>query len=113
MKELLYEIDNLLMKLEDYTHGKDGDEITAIRHKIVEALRQNNVSGSLPFNPDERLKKEEQKNEQAARNLGMTLNEGYKAGFANGWVTTIKPKRKIKKKEKSFFEGWDKVIKNL
>ena len=32
--ELLNEIDELLCHLEDFTHGKDGDAITKLRHKI-------------------------------------------------------------------------------
>lgn len=40
MEELLNEIDELLTRLEDFTHGKEGEDITKIRGKIAEALRQ-------------------------------------------------------------------------
>lgn len=40
-KELLYEIDTLLARLEDFTHGSDGKEITSIRKKINTILSQS------------------------------------------------------------------------
>lgn len=46
MKELLNEIDELLTRLEDFTHGKDGEDITKTRAKIAEALRKPAVSSS-------------------------------------------------------------------
>lgn len=46
MEELLNEIDELLVHFEDFTHGKEGQDITRIRGKIALALRQYN--GSLP-----------------------------------------------------------------
>lgn len=33
-KELLNEVDDLLVRLEDYTHGEDGRDVTKIRNKI-------------------------------------------------------------------------------
>ncbi len=42
--ELLTEIDDLLSRLEDYTHGKDGDDITKMRGKIIEAQKQPAIS---------------------------------------------------------------------
>lgn len=33
-KELINDIDDLLARFEDFTHGKDGDEITQIRKRI-------------------------------------------------------------------------------
>lgn len=39
MKEKLYQIDNILMRLEDYIHGKDGDDITTARRNLIEFLR--------------------------------------------------------------------------
>lgn len=47
MEELLNEIDELLAHFEDFTHGKDGEDITKMRGKIASALRQYNVSGQL------------------------------------------------------------------
>ncbi len=41
-RELLLEIDDLLAHLEDFTHGKDGEEITKIRKKIHAELYSNN-----------------------------------------------------------------------
>ena len=40
-KNLLLEIDDLLAHLEDFTHGKDGDDITEMRYKINQALEDN------------------------------------------------------------------------
>lgn len=37
-KDKLYQIDNILMRLEDCTHGKDGDDITVARKNIIELL---------------------------------------------------------------------------
>lgn len=34
-KELLEDIDTLLARLEDFTHGRDGDEITSLRKKLM------------------------------------------------------------------------------
>jgi hypothetical protein len=48
MKKLLEEIDDLLTRLENYINGKDGDDITEMRYKIREALKQPVVSGQLP-----------------------------------------------------------------
>jgi hypothetical protein len=39
MKEKLYQIDNILMRLEDYIHGKDGDDITIARNNLMELLK--------------------------------------------------------------------------
>lgn len=36
IKELLEELDTLLSRLEDYTHGNDGKEITIMRGKIID-----------------------------------------------------------------------------
>lgn len=44
MKELLNEIDELLAHFEDFTHGKDGKDITKMRGKIAMTLRQCNVN---------------------------------------------------------------------
>lgn len=44
MKELLNEIDELLARLEDFTHGKDGEDITKTRAKIQKELGQVSVS---------------------------------------------------------------------
>lgn len=38
MKELLNDIDTLLMHFEDFTHGKDGDDITFMRKRISDFL---------------------------------------------------------------------------
>ncbi len=46
MKELLNEIDDLLCHLENFIHGKDGNDITEMRYKIIEALRQPDVSSN-------------------------------------------------------------------
>jgi len=35
LMSLLRDIDDLLMSLEDYTHGKDGHKITELRHEIA------------------------------------------------------------------------------
>jgi len=37
MKELFEQIDELLSRLEDFTHGQDGEEITRLRGKIAKA----------------------------------------------------------------------------
>ena len=47
MKKLLNEIDELLCHLENFTHGKDGNDITEMRYKIREALRQPDVIKSV------------------------------------------------------------------
>lgn len=47
MEELLNEIDELLAHFEDFTHGKDGEDITKMRGRIALALRQYNVSGQV------------------------------------------------------------------
>lgn len=39
MKDKLYQIDNILMRLEDYIHGKDGDDITKARKNVIDLLR--------------------------------------------------------------------------
>ena len=44
MEGLLNEIDELLAHFEDFTHGKDGEDITKMRCRIAIALRQYNVN---------------------------------------------------------------------
>ena len=39
MKDKLYQIDNILMRLEDYIHGKDGDDITKARKNVMDLLK--------------------------------------------------------------------------
>lgn len=48
MKELLNEIDELLSRFEDFTHGEDGENITKLRGKIELAL---STPSQLPVNP--------------------------------------------------------------
>jgi hypothetical protein len=55
MEELLNEIDELLARFEDFTHEKDGEDITKMRGKIALALRQYNVSGQVCDHPYEYL----------------------------------------------------------
>jgi len=50
MKELLNEIDELLTRLEDFTHGKDGEDITKIRGKIQEQLKTNDKMSIIKEN---------------------------------------------------------------
>jgi len=38
-KSLLNDIDELLCHLEDFTHGKDGDDITKMRKRIIDFLK--------------------------------------------------------------------------
>lgn len=38
MIELLFDIDELLARLEDYTHGSDGEDITRMRRRINDKL---------------------------------------------------------------------------
>ena len=54
MKKLLNEIDELLCHLENFTHGKDGNDITEMRYRIREALRQPNVIKSVCDHIDEK-----------------------------------------------------------
>lgn len=42
--ELLREIDELLAHFEDFTHGKNGDDITKMRSKISTFLNSNNLT---------------------------------------------------------------------
>lgn len=47
MKKLLYEIDDLLAHLEDFTHRKDGEDITKMRAKISLACDQLDSTGEV------------------------------------------------------------------
>lgn len=40
LRELLEEIDQLLTRLEDYTHGEDGKQITILRGKILSLINR-------------------------------------------------------------------------
>jgi len=53
MKELLEEVDELLAHLEDFTHGEDGERITDLRFKVLEAIRKidKNTLVSVPLSP--------------------------------------------------------------
>lgn len=42
VKIILNEVDELLARLEDYTHGEDGDDITDMRSKISKTLKELN-----------------------------------------------------------------------
>lgn len=39
MKDKLYQIDNILMRLECYIHGKHGDDITKARINVMDLLK--------------------------------------------------------------------------
>ena len=39
MIDLLIDIDELLARLEDYTHGKDGEDITKMRNRIANVIK--------------------------------------------------------------------------
>lgn len=47
LEKLLNEIDALLTRFEDFTHKKDGEDITKMRGKIALALRQYNTNGQI------------------------------------------------------------------
>lgn len=54
MKALLNEIDDLLAHFEDFTHGKDGENITKIRGKISKVLSEpKNDSSQSTFTEEE------------------------------------------------------------
>lgn len=61
MKELLNEIDELLTHLENYVHGKDGNDITEMRYKIRQALLQPEKDSTIELSEKEK--------EQVAKNF--------------------------------------------
>lgn len=51
MEELLNDIDELLAKLEDFTHGEDGMEITRMRGRIANELNSYNSDNTKKYCP--------------------------------------------------------------
>ncbi|MEK6829117.1 MAG: hypothetical protein AABY15_03240 [Nanoarchaeota archaeon] len=47
MKVLLEDIDDLFAHFEDFTHGKDGEDITRIRKRIAMSLKQFNFDEQI------------------------------------------------------------------
>lgn len=47
MEKLLNDIDDLLAYMEDFTHGKDGEDITRMRRRIAFSLKSMDFSGQI------------------------------------------------------------------
>lgn len=52
MEKLLEEIDDLLARFEDFTHGKDGDDITKMRKKIRDSINEYRDTGKICEHPN-------------------------------------------------------------